>query len=103
MAGGAVDSPSGGGSGGQRNKDKQSMLSVNIKQVRGCSLLFRRQSSILDCELLQYTFLEVPRFVLRSLRGLLVAPGVVAVCAAGVISAAPDRGPKNSGKIGHLV
>lgn len=36
MAGGAVDSPApGGGSsgGGQRNKDKQSILPLNIKQV----------------------------------------------------------------------
>lgn len=34
MAAGAVDSPAGGGSGGgQRNKDKQSILPVNIKQV----------------------------------------------------------------------
>lgn len=32
MAGGAVDSPA-GGSGGPKNKDKQSILAVNIKQV----------------------------------------------------------------------
>lgn len=34
MTGGAVDSPAGGGgSGGQRSKEKQSILSVNVKQV----------------------------------------------------------------------
>lgn len=32
MAGGAVDSPA-AGSGSQRNKDKQSILPVNVKQV----------------------------------------------------------------------
>lgn len=33
MAGGAVDSPAGGSGGGQKNKDKQSIMAVNIKQV----------------------------------------------------------------------
>lgn len=35
MAGGIADSQGGGG-GGQRNKDKQSILPVNIKQVMSC-------------------------------------------------------------------
>lgn len=35
MIGGAVDSPAtGGGSGGQKNRSKQSILPVNVKQVR---------------------------------------------------------------------
>lgn len=44
MAGGAVDSPA-GGSGGPKNKDKQSILAVNIKQVTcsrcGVSVYYR--------------------------------------------------------------
>lgn len=49
MAGGASDSPAGGGSGGgQRNKEKQSILAVNVKQARANSYhmcaRFRRHS-----------------------------------------------------------
>lgn len=40
MTGGAVDSPAGGGgSGGQRSKEKQSILSVNVKQVGGAFVM----------------------------------------------------------------
>lgn len=44
MAGGAVDSPAtgGGGSGGQKNKSKQSILPVNVKQVRSKICAARR-------------------------------------------------------------
>lgn len=79
MAGGAVDSPSGGGgSGGQRNKDKQSMLSVNVKQVRSAgaipsyfshNLEFKssvRAAAPVDCES------ATPVFVLKVHAGVFV-------------------------------
>lgn len=46
MAGGAVDSPAtGGGSGGQKNKSKQSILPVNVKQVRSKICAARRSDT----------------------------------------------------------
>eukprot|EP00752_Nemacystus_decipiens_P010313 g9188.t1 len=49
MTGGAVDSPAGGGgSGGQRSKEKQSLLSVNVKQVLESEMLNQDSGAKID-------------------------------------------------------
>lgn len=55
MAGGAVDSPA-GGSGGPKNKDKQSILAVNVKQVYTIYVSLSRMCVFLFCFVLFIIF-----------------------------------------------
>lgn len=56
MTGGAVDSPAGGGgSGGQRSKEKQSILSVNVKQVGGAFVMVSYHPGEMKMHAIVYT------------------------------------------------